>query len=426
MNSLRQKTSPGANLQRPSSRWRGPLVLSGAAAVIVAAAWLPQLRRGVPQSENQPAQAGEVVQSEPATGAGKPFAIHANDEHRRAALVALEQDSPSGRAAAFEVIAAQWMKADPLASMAWARQVSNLIERERVQRIFVRIWATLDAPAAAAFVASEPDGTVRQQWIRELATEWASADPRAATAWAMTLTAGRGRDVAFECMARVTVATQPELAVQLSQAIASPDRFQESFHETVYQWSQTDAAAAVNWLRRLPEGDVTRALAVHAAADAWSALSPADAAVEMARLPEDELRGELVSEAARRWAETNPEDATRWAVGALDDGLREHVLAEVVQVWAGMDPTGVVSWLNGLAAGLARDQLVASFSTAIEESHPERAMEWASTIADNAMLRAKLEEVRDAWAEQDPSAARAWVAKSLLPAALKAQLLNGE
>lgn len=393
---------------------------------VAAAAWLLHLRRDVPHSDIEPTQAGAALRSKPATGVVTPIPISAQPEQLSAALSALEHDSPSGRAAALEEVAASWMKADPLAAMTWARQVANVIERERVQRIFIRAWATLDAPAAAMFVASAPDSSVRQQWIRELCNEWASSDARAAAAWSTQLEEGRGRDVALQSVARVTVATLPELAVQLAQAIASPERFQESFHDTVYQWSQADASAAANWLRSLPEDDVTRTLAVQAAADAWSAWSPAEAAAEMVRLPDGESRIELISEAARRWAETNPADATRWAAGALDERTRERVFDEVVPVWAGIDPTGVGSWLNGLAASGLRDQLVGSFATAIAESNPERAMEWAITIADNATLRARMEMIRDVWAEQDPEAVRAWVAKSPLSAALKTQLLVGQ
>lgn len=405
---------------------RRRLVLGGSAALVFAAAWLLYVRRDFPHSNTESAPAVEALQLEAVTGAVEPSSTPVQAEHIRAALLALEQDSPSGRAAALEEVAAAWMKADPLAAMTWARQVPNGIERERVQRIFIRAWAALDAPAAAMFVASAPDSSVRQQWIRELCNEWGSSDARAAAAWSTQLEAGRGRDVALQSVARVTVATQPELAVQLAQAISSPERFQESFHDTVYQWSQTDASAAVNWLRSLPEDDVTRTLAVQAAADAWSAWSPAEAAAEMVRLPDGESRVELISEAARRWAETNPADATRWAAGALDERTRERVFDEVVPVWAGIDPSGVGSWLNGLAAGGLRDQLVGSFATAIAESNPERAMEWAITIADNATLRARMEMIRDVWAEQDSEAARAWVAKSSLSAALKSQLLAGQ
>lgn len=379
--------------------------------------------------ENSPI--AEEVSNDAADGAHPQHVVEAisvpveGQAFQHAAQAGLELSTALERNAAMEKVAATWMSADPIGAMRWAGHLGNVIERERVQRVFIRAWAAVDAPAAAAFVSTAPEGKLRQQWIQALGTEWAARDLESAVTWAKGIADVRGRDSALHSMARVLLESKPELAVQLAMSISAPERFRESVRESVYQWSQMDPAAAVKWLREQPAGTL-RMLATEAAFAGWVESNPVDAAVEVAQLPDAALRDRLTADAARRWAETSPSDAATWASESLQGSTRARVLEEIVPAWAEVDPNGLAEWLNSMGSGSQRDALVASLCSSIAESSPERAMEWASTIADNATLRARLEEVRDVWAEQDPEAARAWVVKSALSATLKSQLLAGE
>jgi hypothetical protein len=150
-----------------------------------------------------------------------------------------------------------WTESDPDGAFEWAKQLPNGPLRQRaldaaIQRLAERdpatalelaqtlgqssrnrggsdvaifnIWATQDPQAAMAKAVTQPVGWQRQQAINAVISRWAEQDPTTAAAHALAMTVGQARNEAISSVAS--------------------------------SWGQRDLPTALAWVQQLPAGRV--------------------------------------------------------------------------------------------------------------------------------------------------------------------------
>jgi len=90
----------------------------------------------------------------------------------------------------------------------------------------LRRWADEDPPAAAAWAAQLPGGTVSRELLAQVAIAWAGKDLAAASSWANALSEGGGKQgaiisLAYEPRARIRRGLWTSPARWLRHAIAT-------------------------------------------------------------------------------------------------------------------------------------------------------------------------------------------------------------
>jgi len=160
----------------------------------------------------------------------------------------------------------------------------------------------------------------------------------------------------------------------------------ELIAHTAVQWAATDPQAASRWAEKVPDEEL-RAQLLTGIATAWGE-SDSLAAAELAlrTLPAGRQQDDAVVGIVQRWVQTEPEAAATWVLDFPAGSLRETALENLVKIWADQDLPQATRWLTGLATGASRDQAVAVYVTEIAPSFPAVAWQWAATIGD-ATLR---------------------------------------
>jgi hypothetical protein len=161
----------------------------------------------------------------------------------------------------------------------------------------------------------DTDDRFKLSAFRQLGSELAFADPKAAVAWCDRHCAGPYGDGV-----RQTVATQ---------------------------WSWYDGRAAMEWLSTAPESK-ERDLAVRTAFRGWRYQDPKGLAEWMAAMGPEGVPAWLLPALPNHamWlSHENPLEATRWAARIEDPAQREPTLVAIVRRWREKDPAAAEAWL---------------------------------------------------------------------------------
>lgn len=252
-------------------------------------------------------------------------------------------------------------------------------------------WIDADPASAGAALLQmaaleRKDATVWQDLIAQLAARWIARDPDAAIAWIKSLPDGPARMQAEIQGAYHWTAIDPKAAAAYSQGRNNP-RLQETI---AAKWSETDPAAAMDWLVSLP---LERANATSTA------------------------------RAAAAWAQSDPSAAAAFAGKISDPNLREMVGTAVVSSWAMTDPAAAGQWLATLPDAPGRDRTVDVYCQALDPIDPALAFDWASSISDEDTRLPALRRATMALAQNDLPAARRKISASPLPEPFKEELL---
>jgi hypothetical protein len=137
------------------------------------------------------------------------------------------------RAAAFESMAAEWAKADPLAAGSFA------LETPDVNTIETRL--------------SNRGLNERQQAILMVVQQWSNSDPAAAIRWAAQLPEADQLHGHVVSAAEIWARSNPQEAARFVAGELKPGPLQEqAATEIVKIWSATDPAAAAQWALQFP------------------------------------------------------------------------------------------------------------------------------------------------------------------------------
>jgi len=178
-------------------------------------------------------------------------------------------------------IAERWGSSDPKAAMAWA---GTLSEPERTLAIpgVIGAWAEHDPLAAGAFVTTLPQDDTQKQAALSVISNWANQDPQQAAAWVLRFPEGETRE--------------------------------QGLREVVSGWTRLDSEAARIWVQQLPAGE-TRDAALKDYVESIAYWAPNSAAGTVDLIAEPAKREEAAAITLRSWAEMDLTSARNWIAG---------------------------------------------------------------------------------------------------------------
>ena len=153
-----------------------------------------------------------------------------------------------------EDVAIVWAGKDSTAALEWASQLPSGEGREMAV-IATGYEAARDNPTNALMAAMALEsGPGRNRLILHAVRQWAVTDPTAALLWVETVKEGGLRDELFADMATAWAQQDGKSAAALaSQTIRGGPEYRRAVVAVVQRWAQSDPAAALAWVERLPE-----------------------------------------------------------------------------------------------------------------------------------------------------------------------------
>ncbi|HEY0968374.1 MAG TPA: hypothetical protein VGD88_13365 [Opitutaceae bacterium] len=249
--------------------------------------------------------------------------------------------------------------------------------------------------------------------------EWAQSDLNAAVDWARRLPNGEQQLIALVHLSQPWAGADVVAAAEFARTLPPG---QEQFTAAVLEhWVQRDAAAAAAWASRLPAG-ATRDRVTASLVSAWARHDPAGATAFSLSLPADAGRqGALVS-AVSSWATHDPWAAATWATAFPAGETRSHAIATAADNWMRSDPVAAMTWLQRLPPGVDRDTALAISAGSLGEQHPDLAITLAAAISDETLRAEQADRAASTWLAREPATALSWIAGANLPSALKQRL----
>jgi hypothetical protein len=235
-------------------------------------------------------------------------------------LTADELDTPFGRAAlarwlAVDPTAAAWIAARPRATEAQALLVARVLGKEpaRLQEFCDALpdseWkqnflsaAALECGAQNPVLAIEvaqrlAPGAAQTNALQTVAYDWATRDPRAASAWMLQIEDAALRESLLAVGTKALAFTDPDLATSWLDALKPDGARSETALCVVETWVARDPVAAANWVARITTPEL-RAAAVELIARRWLRSDAATATVWLEKQPErDAVLAKLAAEA---------------------------------------------------------------------------------------------------------------------------------
>jgi hypothetical protein len=314
-----------------------------------------------------------------------------------------------------------WAQLDPNAALTGAFRINDVAMRKLAARTVVNSVSPSAAEELIAFLTDHPDkdltdeskneflGTLLSSWSllepeaasrfidnlgntkyglayrarEDIAYNWATLDPSAALAWAVTHKGGTYlADSVIRGWCRKDINAASDYVLQhLDEPAAT--QFASSVVNAMFDQG---VDGATDWMSHMPAG-APRIEAEMTLASLWAAKDPSSAAKWLATLPASEQTN-LVSTIAGNWVKTNWPEASRWIATLTGDNRDEALYVAVNR--------------ESVSRG---DSLSLALSIGKEE------------IRNNA-----IESVIRRWAATDPNAAETWVKASPLPSEQRDQL----
>ena len=257
---------------------------------------------------------------------------------------------------------------------------------------FVHIYPEL----AITLLDQVPQGFTRQSLARQIGSEWAESDQKAAFAWA-------------------NQQTDPKIKNAILVGVIS-------------SWGKTDLKGALAYAQSMPPGaSQDRAISEAFTVNCNAARGYQGALAMMRSLPEGRDK-ELAAEGISYYMATkDPRAAWDLASGMADSGLRPRAEQRVLialRFGALTDPDAASQWMLSLPPGPPKDTLSEIISGPMAQNDPQAAFDIAAGIGDSNRRTTALKNVVKQWSQKDPAAATQWIKNSALPQEVKTQLLQ--
>ena len=263
---------------------------------------------------------------------------------------------------------------------------------------------------------------------------WANNDPIAALTWAKTALVGQPGNVAQSQMLAIIrgyAELNPQAAFQetlaMSQSNRNETRLRASLMSEVIetQVRAGDVEQAKLNLALLPDGELKDTM-VRELVDEWASFDPAGAAAYVDTLGEA-ATSRIKSALASEWAENDPAAAAAW-LSTLDpsDPTVARAASEVIREWTNYDLNASAEWLNSLPASPELDRAVASYTFRAAQEDPANAMSWAESVTSDRMREHLMGQVAANWKQDDAEGFETYLNTSDFTDEQKEQLLNAE
>jgi hypothetical protein len=103
-------------------------------------------------------------------------------------------------------------------------------------------------------------------------------------------------------------------------------------------------------------------------------------------LPSDSTRNELTTRATEAWAASAPESAAAWAKQIPDEALRGQVISGVATTLGSSDPVAAANLaINSLPAGEFQDQAVVAIVQRLAQTDQAAAEAWVAKFPEGSL-----------------------------------------
>ena len=158
-----------------------------------------------------------------------------------------------GKTEAIEEAVENWVRKDTDAAVAYMDNMDQG-ERDDIMKEVVEQWGRKGAesqPAAADWVAAQPEGKGKVDATGEIVGQWMRSDAEAASTWLGELPEGDAKDRGITALLRDrSVREDPELAVAWADSIDNQEMRSEQVERSARSWLASDRAAALEYLEQ--------------------------------------------------------------------------------------------------------------------------------------------------------------------------------
>lgn len=333
-----------------------------------------------------------------------------------------------------------WAEKDPATAVSNLTQIAAPeYETRSLMQTALQNWAGRDAAAVAGYLRQMPDGTRRREFIQSvtpalgrtqpkagveliqslpagddrqsllgsLVNAWASQDTRAAFQWARDLPESGDRQVALTATLDKLGEADPAALREFILREPANTVVVNRVSTLARQIAGTNAAAVLEWARRLPPG-TTRDTVLGQGILALESLEPTNAVALAGQLPAGETRRSTLRGIYSRWARQDPKAAAVTTAG-LPPSDRADALESVAQHWAASEPEAAIQWVLSLEASADRRRAERAVVNALEQEQPAKAAAFVAMLPDSEHSATLLESALGRWAGLDLNAAAGWL-----------------
>ncbi len=330
--------------------------------------------------------------------------------------------SASHRSDAINNIAVNWAHYDTDAAVTWINTLDNPANRKKAIVNVASSLAHRD-PKKAMAVLEQAQINEAHNYSSVLAN-WFEHDSDQALSWLQNMPPGTKRDQVLQSSSYYLARNDIDLAIQLSGEISDRNNQNNFLNNVASQWASQDPHSALAWFGSLTDESTKEAVAQSlvrsvAEVDLQSAITfvtnlPANSKITAEAFPQ------LVDGVARH----DVQQALSLANQAPSDELKEDSLARVMQQWTRNDPYAASHYLDNMSPGSAKDKAIRSFTLQIRDDDPEAAAIWGDAIQDEGQRKSALINVFYSWKRQDQQAAREFLQKQNYDSQLNQQLTS--
>ncbi len=158
-----------------------------------------------------------------------------------------------GKTQAIEEAVENWVRKDTDAAVAYMDNMDQG-ERDDIMKEVVEQWGRKGAesqPAAADWVAAQPEGKGKVDATGEIVGQWMRSDAEAASTWLGEQPEGDAKDRGISALLRDrSVREDPEVAVAWADSISNQEMRSEQVERSARSWLASDRAAALEYLEQ--------------------------------------------------------------------------------------------------------------------------------------------------------------------------------
>ncbi len=236
----------------------------------------------------------------------------AEQEPKEAAEWAMDIPYASSRRAAAVAVAVEWARQDPQEAAEFFSEVASASEPEGLDlaTVIADVWGTSDPASTAEWVATLPDGAIRDQAAGTLATVWATRDIEAAVQWAATIGDDSMRGQVIAHLGTTWGALEPDRAIEWLAELPLEEA-QAGLKGAFNSWGAVDRGGMQDWVENAEPSDVVdqarRSLADVVSQD--DILSAIDLSMGIS---DTTARNDAVARYYRHWRKIDDASAQEW------------------------------------------------------------------------------------------------------------------
>lgn len=238
-----------------------------------------------------------------------------------------------------------------------------------------------DFEVSAALIDEMPFSSSRLGVISRFVSSWSESALGPALRWVERLPEPEDRNKALAGLAPA-IADQMGLEgiTRTMESLTAETAKAAYFHAASELLKREDGAAAVEWLKKLPQADQGEAARYLLSSIRRDALT--DVAQYALKLPDPRARENAIGEVTQRMVRDDPRVAANWVM-QLPSDVKVNGIRSLVWQWYNSDSEGLSAWISSLPRSKDHDIALSSLADRLRTVDRERAAELVTQIQDS-------------------------------------------